>query len=290
MPRRLRPLPRAPALVVLLLSGLAGCGREAASPTAPAPAETRARASARLRAALDARELAAAAAALDDLVERHGGLFELPDGRVLPEGAALGAVLDAAVAHARQAVERVPPGSAEAALALAERLAPEAPDEEARAALAAARRYAALHGVGDLGPLLAPHDGPRVLVVADDFDLGEPGATAALARWAAAGRAGGLRVGVLPMLRGWVRVGTRRVRARDRDEQRTALAARLAGTGAELEPEPASAQEAAAALGLLRQDQAVLVFARTGALVARRAGRSLPLAELDAAVERAATR
>lgn len=267
-----------------------------AAPGAEPPPRTRSALSAGLREALSDRDLPRAADLLARLEADHDGRFELPDGRVLARGAAQGAVLDGAVAAAREAVERLPadPAAAQRALAVAEGLpaagADGGADPEELRALGAARRYCALARLGDLATPTAPHAGPRVLVVADDFDLGEPGVVPHLVRWARENRAGGLRVGVLPMFRGLVRVGMRRTRARDLDEERAAVARRLAHTGVDLEPEPTSAAAAAADLGLLGQDMAVLVFERGGGLVARRAGRGLDLAALDAAVERAASR
>jgi hypothetical protein len=129
-----------------------------------------------------------------------------------------------------------------------------------------------------------------VVVAADDYDLAEPSLMRPLARWAKEGAAAGLRVGVLPLHRGYVRVGTRRTRAQDRDEERRAVAARLADTLVVLEPEPSDAAAAAADLGLVGQDHALLVADREGRIVARLSGRHLDLAAVEGAVQRVGSR
>jgi hypothetical protein len=287
-------------LLLALLALVAGCGeradrREGArDPANRAPgtdAESRGALSARLRAALDAGDLDGAQAALAGLVRDHAGAGEMPDGRTLSPAAMAGAVFDAAVAKARSAIEGPAPDRARAEHALdvaAQRLPEEA---DSRAALEAARRWVALRALGDLEKTaLAPHTGARVVAVADDFDLGEMALSRALRRWSAEGAPDGLRVGLVPMFRGWVRVGIRRTRAKDRDEERRAVAARLAGTGVVLEPEPGDADAVAADLGLLGQDAAILVFDRAGRLLARLSGRNLDPALLDGAVQKAASR
>jgi|GEM_PF-4434933 len=99
----------------------------------------------------------------------------------------------------------------------------------------------------------------------------------------------GLRVGVLPPHRGYVRVGIRRTRAHDPDGERRAFAARLTPSGLPLEPEP-SASAANADLGLLGQDMALLIAARAGRFVARLSGRALNPGLLEAAVQRVGSR
>jgi hypothetical protein len=281
---------RAVSLAVLL--GLAACGDrsdDGARTPEPDPG-SRGALSASLRAALDAGDLAAAEAALARLRRDHDGAGEMPDGRTLSPAAMSGAVFDAAVAEARRAIEGPAPDRAKAERALAA-AARHLPDDEASAAsLHAARRWVGLATLGDVATPLAAHAGARVLAVADDHDLGELALLRSLRRWSADGAAEGLRVGLLPMYRGWIRVGIRRTRAKDRDEERRAVAARLTGTDVALEPEPPDADALAAALGLPGQDSAVLVFDRAGRLVARLSGRNLDPSVLDAVVQRAASR
>jgi hypothetical protein len=294
------PSPRLPLGAVLLGLLVGACGPQddrpgdGAGPGAePGPAdESRAAVSARLRERLDADDLDAAHAALLVLRRDHEGRGELPDGRVLAPEALTGAVFDQAIALARRDVSgpRADVERAARRLRVAESLAPDLDETEAPLALAAARRWVALDTLARLATPLAPHPGPRVVVAADDFDLGEPSLARPLARWAKEGAAAGLRVGVLPLLRGYVRVGTRRTRAQDVDEERRAVAARLADTLVVLEPEPADATAAAADLGLLGRDVAVLVADREGRIVARLAGRGLDLDALEGAVQRVGSR
>lgn len=280
---------------------LASCGREeppdaplpsASVPDAPVPDSSLQGRSAALRRALDAHDLAAAAGALALLVREHGGASEMPDGRRLPPGATVGAVFDEALAEARRAIDGAAPDRerAERALVLADELGPEVGDGESLNALLAAQRWVALRTLTDLATPLAPHEGPRVVVVADDYDLGEAALRRPLVRWAREGAAGGLRVGVVPMQRGWVRVGIRRTRARDRDEERGAMARRLEGTGLVLEPEPPDADAVAQDVGLQGQESAVLVVDRAGRIAARLAGRNLDPSGLDAVVQKVGSR
>ena len=258
----------------------------------PASNTGRAALSRALRSALDEGNPEQAHTALLGLQQQHGGSGELADGRVLSAQALTGAVFDAAVAAARARASGTAPSRerAAAALAVAELLSSEIQDDEGLRALAAASRWVALERLGDLGTPLAAHEGPRVIVAADDFDLGEPGLVRALVRWQEEGRSAGLRVAVLPLYRGYVRVGIRRTRAQDQDEERRALATRLAPSGLSLEPEPQSAAATSADLGLLGQDMAIVVADRTGRLVARLSGRALDPALLEAAVQRVGSR
>jgi hypothetical protein len=246
--------------------------------------------SARVTAALDRGDFPGAEAALDALIRDHGGAGELPDGRTLSPEAMVGAVFESAVERARRQVDGPAPdrGEAERALAVAERRMPG--DETAAASLALARAWVGLRSLDDVRTPLAQHDGPRVLAVADDFDLGEMLYVRSLRRWSEEGGPEGLRVAVVPMLRGWVRVGIRRTRAKDKDEERRAVAARLAGSGVVLEPEPPDADAFAKTLGLSGQDAAVLVFDRAGRLVARLSGRNFDPAVLDTVVQKVTSR
>lgn len=279
--------------VFLLAAGLAvlpaACGERKAGPgpgadgespaggradTTPEP-ESRGALSTRLRERLAAGDLVAAEAALEGLIRAYDGEGELPDGRTLSPEAMSGAVFDVAVERARQAVEGPGPdrAAAERALAVAKRRLPEEPDAVTSRALA--ERWVNLRALGDLTTPLAAHDGPRVVAVADDYDLAEMLFVRALRRWSAEGGPDGLRVAVVPLLTGWVRVGIRRTKAKDRAEERRSVAARLTDTGVALEPEPADAGAAAADFGLPERTSAVLVFDRAGHLVGRLSGRNL---------------
>jgi hypothetical protein len=259
-----------------------------------ADATSRAALSRALRDALDRGDLETARTALAGLDEHHEGAGELPDGRRLSPEAIVGAVFDAAIAAARTRSEGTAPDrpGAEAALAHAEALAPRLGEADASVepTLAAARRYVTLRRLTDLRTPLAAHEGPRVLVACDDYDLGEPLLLPRLRRWHEEGAAVGLRVAVLPLKHGYVRVGMRRVRAEDPEEERRALAKRLEGSGVAIEPEPARLDAVLADLGLVGQDMALFVFDRVGQLVARLSGRGLDPAELEVAVQRVGSR
>jgi hypothetical protein len=292
---------RALALLVAGATLVGACGEEAPPPAAPPPAlpapadgVSRAALSARLDHALEDHDLEAALGALDLLQRHHEGRSETSRGEERAPEATLGAVFDAALADARRAIDGPAPDRprAERALSIARDLAPGVRDQASFKASAAARRWVGLTALTDLKTPLASHPGPRVLVVGDDYDLAEAYLLAALIRWLAWGSRDGLRVGVLPMHHGFVRMGTRRTPADGREEERGSLERRLAATapGAVLEPEPPDAAVAAADLGLLGMDSAVLVLDRTGRIVARLSGRNLDPSALDVVVQKVLSR
>jgi hypothetical protein len=237
-------------------------------------------ASACLRRALETGDPAGAQRAYLVLDRWFGGSARA-GGRLLGRPAVAGAVLDAALERARADL-------VEPLLSMAEALVPATEDAEAPARLARARTWVRLARRGDL-PRLPPHEGPEVVLYADDFHLGETLLLSVLGRWAREGAAGGLRVTVVPLARGIVRHGMRRVPA-PQAEERAAVEARVAGTGLGLAPASLPAGEAGGRLGLEAEAAAVFVLDRAGAIRGRLSSPIPDPRALDEVVQRVGSR
>ena len=141
----------------------------------------------------------------------------------------------------------------------------------------------------------SPDARPFVVVVSDDFALGEAVFQGVLARWMRDGKDAGL-VGVLvPVRRGEVRRGMRRVAAADPREETAAFEEDAAKAGLVTTWTTASGlfaarfDEGAAlaeAMGLERQETALLVVDRRGRIVARLSGTGLDPRVLDPVIQK----
>jgi hypothetical protein len=235
--------------------------------------------------ALSAGRLAEAARHLVRLDSFFDGTVRVGEHR-LPRAAAFAALLDAHLRQARQESEQG--RDAEAAATLIQAHAHALTDEDERR-VEGTQAWIGLREVEDLGTQVASHDGPRVVLLVDDFQLGEALLGDVAARWAQEGRKSGLRVGVLPILRGRVRAGMRRVRA-SATEERASLAARAVAAGLDVEKGGLTSDAALEAFGLDAEEGAILVFTRDGRIVGRRIERILDPRPLSAVVERVTSR
>ena len=114
-----------------------------------------------------------------------------------------------------------------------------------------------------------------------------------LIRWVREGEAAGLRLLVVPVTRGYRRVGIRRVPA-SREEERASVAEHAAAKPLALRPEALAPSiddaEAVERLGLPTGETAVFLLDPAGRIAARLAAKLPDLAPLDAAVQRASAR
>jgi hypothetical protein len=241
--------------------------------------------------ALDAGRIEEARDAHRALVAQAGGEARYPDGTTGARSAVAAGLVSAAAAAARRRTEggAADRAGARRALEVADevRLTEDVDDAEVLAEVEAGRRWTSIDGVAALGSALSPHEGPRVVVVAEAFALGDDVLGSVLGRWASEGAGGNLRVGVLPVLTGHVRRGIRREVA-TAEEEAAALAARIE---APVVREPGAWKPAdAARLGLPDLHVGILAFDRQGRLAARLSGRTLDPRALDAVVQRLASR
>ncbi|MHC5010713.1 MAG: hypothetical protein ACYTG6_07135, partial [Planctomycetota bacterium] len=202
---------------------------------AATPDAAQSRMTACIQDALASGELEAAHTAFEGLLRFFEGRGRTDRG-LLSEGAIRGAIFEDALAAGRRRAEGPDTDAYGAleALGLAARLATEGADPEMRSQLAGVTNWVTIDALADLPGTLGDHVGPRVVAYADDFNLGEPWLLPVLGRWAAEGAEGGLRVGVVPIYRGTVRQGIRRIPATAGAEHE-AIAARLAGGDVVLE-------------------------------------------------------
>lgn len=242
-----------------------------------------------VRDALEAPARLEEAASAYALLEQHfGGIGRYEEGTV-PRRAILQALAETATSVAREAIAGPDPNpeAARKALEIGGRAAQGTGLPEVRDRWRTTSQWIELTAA-PLRPHLAPHDGPRVVIVSDDFGLGEPQLLSVARRWADEGAVGGLRVGVLAIRRGEVRDGIRR-RPAEPEEEDARIAARLTQGTVYLEPgRPGvgSARE----LGIPEDFIGILVFDREGRLTARAAAPALDPRILEPAVQRAASR
>jgi hypothetical protein len=254
----------------------------------------------RMRLALQDGEIEAAARDLDALRARFDPAEGVtPEGRRLSPEIMAGALVDEAITRARKHIDGPQPNEAGARrlIAIAENVPRGAPDAQAEARLDRARRWIALSSLPDLaraiGIALPAHEGgPRAIVLADDFGLGEAVFAGVLERWARDGAAAGMRVELVPIVRGQVRMGIRRVPAADRAEELAAIHEKARRHGIDVAGVSKDGIDTARlqALGLRAQDVAVLVLNDRGLIVARLTGRALDPRELDPVVKRLLSR
>ena len=277
----------------------------------------------RLRMALQDGEVEAARAAWETLRGRFEGHGVSPEGRGLTPEMIRGGLREEALLQARLRMDgaAADPKGARSALALAAELLGDDPDAapEDPARLAAARRWVELTTIVELtqdarvqvplGPSLASvattpaaQAHPWILVIADDFALGEEPFTGPLERWQREGAEIGLRVAVIPRFTGQVRMGIRRVPMMDVVRERASVVERLAPRGLALADEMPDGpfhldgrrddlgEQCAAFLGLGPQHAAVLVVDARGRIVGRMGGTGLDLRDLDPVVQKLVSR
>jgi hypothetical protein len=237
---------------------------------------------------IERKDVERAHAAYARLVEEFEGEGVLASGDRLGRSTVAAALAEAALEEARQRGEGSEGDRARAASALevATALVPDAKDPEVEANHAATKTWLEAAKVDDLLPEPSPHAGPRVVVFADDFWLGEPVPLSVLRRWAAAG----VRVGVVPLVRGTVREGMRRVPQPSAEVEVARIVARLADGPAVREPGAYRVRTAREHAGLPSGWNGAVVADARGTVVARVSGITPDLSRLDAAVERVAGR
>lgn len=249
----------------------------------------------RLRLALQDGDVETALRRLHMLEDLFDGEGRSPEGRTLAADVVRGALFDEALYQARVRIEGAKPDrkGAESALAIAGEMSD---GEQASAArVRETETWIGLDRLDDLDSAVkpAPRRGaarptPCVLVVADDFALGESVFIGVLERWQRDGKPAGLEVRVLPVFNGQVRMGIRRVPAEE-DEARASIEERVARAG--LVNDGAVVRgEALQAVGLGPQEAVVLVANADGRIIARQSGRSPDPRELDVVVEKLISR
>jgi len=274
--------------------------------------ETRIALTWRIRLALQNGRVEIAVLQLELLEQHFEGRGESPEGRTLTHRMLTLGIFEEALLEARRRIEGCRPDrdAATGALDLAEALLGSGDDPD-RERVAVLRR---LIRIDDARTLLA-HAGvevttpetarPWVAVFADDFALGEVPFTDVLARWQREGKPAGLRVEVVPVIRGQVRVGIRLMPAESVAAEIGSIKARLdaadlvlagaspQGRIADLRPQnkvPGVHRDALEALGLGPQDLLILLIDARGRIVARLSGRSPELRDLDPTLQRLVSR
>jgi hypothetical protein len=239
----------------------------------------------RLQVALSNGDVVAALPMLRRIVEVFGGRGLSKDGVEHLQDTLAPVVVAEGAAAARRFVEGPKPDLAKAEEALEagrEAVKLGGVDEEDRAPLEAATKYVALSkGPVDLTGLVKSPDAgsaPRVVVFADDFQMGEPVLPSVMRRWKR-----GLPVHLVGLLSGSVRRGIRR-EPTSPHEERIALADRAKDLDVAFEGAVREDAEAVRRLGLDVKSATVFVLRADGSILARAAGRSLDARVLDAVV------
>jgi hypothetical protein len=242
----------------------------------------------RLRLALEDLRIEDALADLARLEADYEGEGETVEGeRFGARTLALG-VFEGCLRAARRASEGARPDRSrtETLLTAAGRLLRKG-DGTDRARLEGLRRWLLAEDAKALEAVLGvalPTEG--VVVLIDDFALGELRLTDRLARW----RREGARVWGIPIWRGQIRMGMRRMPAESTADERRSLEAHAAGVDLPLWKDVSLASERLTSLGLGRQDVVVLVIDGEGRIVGRQAGIQPDLRALEPAVQRLLTR
>lgn len=272
----------------------------------------------RLRVALQDGRLADALAAREALLAGYGGHGVSPEGRGLtPDMIRLG-LMEEARLLARRRIEGAQPDqtAALATLDAAEALLAK-DDAEDRARVAATRAWVTAHDMGAVlasvqataGPGLGAPPGVSrasgalphafIVVLADDFALGEVILADVLRRWLREGKASGLTGVLLPIRRGEIRLGLRRVPVATEAEETDALRAHAQRIGLRQTSEPGSGLVAgtlrdgaalAKAMGLEGQEAGLLIVDRRGRIVGRLSGVGIDPRVLDPVIQKLTSR
>jgi hypothetical protein len=284
-------VPSVAAIAVAAALLLAACGDEGRRGESATP-EGAADISRAIRERLRAGDVEGASGLYARLVERHEGRAVTESGRALPRSATAGAVFDDALDAARARIEGARPdrAAADRALAVARRLLADTEDAESEGRLERAERWVRRETAEDLASAWPKHEGPRVVVHAEDFALAETVFLSVLARWAREGEAQGLEVLLVPVIAGNVREGIRRVPAESPAAERRHALARIEGTMVRAAPTSPTLAEAGAALGVEEGDAAILVLDRSGRVAGRLSGRTPDPRVLEVVVQRVGSR
>lgn len=263
--------------------------------------ETRIALTWRIRTALQDGKVESALPDYTLLEDRFADEGVSPEGRRLPGRILRAGIFEEALARARERIEGGRPNRAAAQRALAVAPALLEPqggaDHKLWIDLARVDQWVDLARVEELAPpwnaRLLGASGPRVLVFADDFTLGEVVFAGVLERWQRDGRDGGLRVLVVPVVRGQVRMGLRLIPAESVEEELASIRTRCRSIGLEVAGAPeerASTSQLETWWGLGAQDVAILVIDTEGRIVGRMAGTNLDPRPLDRVIQRLVSR
>ena len=158
-----------------------------------------------------------------------------------------------------------------------------------RPALEAAQRWILLRRIKDARLGVASAGPPQIVLLTDDFALGEAVLPSVLKRWARDGKTYGLEIVLIPLWRGFVRMRTRRVTA-SLEEESAAIRQRAKTIGATMLPTAKSGETHERELGMVPGTNALLVVDRKGIIVARMTGFTIDPRELEDVVQRVLSR
>ncbi len=231
--------------------------------------------------------------ALEDyrrLKERFGGAGLTPEGVTLEADWTAAAMFDALLDAARGHVEGANANQASANDMLGRANAMlDGVSDDARAKLEAAQRWVLLRRIQD-ARLGVPSSGPpQIVLLTDDFALGEAVLPGVLKRWARDGKSYGLEIRIVPLWRDFVRLRTRRIPATTQEEG-AAIQRRAKEIGATVMPTAERSEALERELGLRPKQNALFVVDRDGIIVARMTGFTIDPRELEAVVQRVLSR
>lgn len=222
-----------------------------------------------------------------ELLRTRFGAGRRRDGRILSISAMRAGLLDAVIDTAHTLVAGDRPDRDKALEAI--RIAVQIRSDDDGPRLERTLRWIEADTLDELTPetplSLSPHDGPCVVALMDHFTLGEANIRAVLQRWAKHPR---LRVSFVPLWRGTVRMGIRRVPA-TRREERAIVRASAKEFGLHYE-KGAAKTDWSDVLGLGRTSSALLVLNREGTIVGRLRGTFFNPQRVEGSVQRVTTR
>lgn len=249
----------------------------------------------RLQLALRAGDVEAAAQDVELLREHFDGQGEYPEGREFTSDAVRLGVFEEALNEARRRSEGHKPDAqaARSALEVATARLHEGDVEDlARLAgisawVGSGRGAELLARLGSDAPISPKVDATLVLIV-DDFSLGEGMLTEVLKQWARDHAERRFDRMLVPLLRGQVRMGLRLVPVEDEAQELASFAKRAGDIGlARAKPIPATELRK---LGLDVGDAAILLLDRQGRIAARLSGRGPDLRTLEPVLQKLLTR
>ncbi len=250
----------------------------------------------RMRLALQDGDVEKALRRLHMLQDLFGGEGLSPEGRTLPEDVMVGALFDESLYQARIRIEGPKPDLKRAQSTLDIARGTSDGSEEAGKRIRETDAWvglAALHEFDLVVPTGVPRGTfrrwPCILVVADDFALGEGVFMSVLERWQRDGKSSGVEVLVLPVLSGQIRVGIRRLPAEAPEAENESIAERVKKAGLTRDPGFVRASDLTK-IGLGPQETAILVANKEGQIIARLSGTNVDPRELDVVVERLISR
>ncbi|MDJ0522384.1 MAG: hypothetical protein QNJ90_09980 [Planctomycetota bacterium] len=229
------------------------------------------------------------------LLERFDGRGQYPAGRELPLDAVRLGIFEEALLAARRRIEGVRPDvtAAQSALDVAGRML--VPDEkEDHERLAGTRAWIErtdvtelLATIGSKAPI-SDKVQATVVVIADDFALGEPLFFEVLKQWRDNHPEARFDRVCVPLLRGQVRFGLRLVPAESEEAELASIDKRCSEAG--LAREKPLSVERLASLGMVTGEAALLLADGKGRIVARLSGRNIDPRVLEPALQRLLSR